>query len=162
MNLIIRLAKPEEARKIAEINIETWKVSYHGYISDEILNIRTITEDNIKNRLDDISKNNVFVAEVNGEIVGYASINRNTEIEAEIATFYILPQYQRLGIGGSLLKEILKNLKELNYKKAVVWTMKDFEQSNNFYKKYGGTLTGNVKKWKYDIDVVEFVFSLEK
>lgn len=160
MNLIIRLAKPEEARKINEINIETWKVSYRGYVPDEILDTRAITEDGIKIRLDNISKNNVFIAEFNSEIVGYASINRNTEIEAEIATFYILPQYQRLGIGGNLLKEILKNLKEFNYKKVIVWTMKDFEQSNNFYKKYGGILTENIKKWKYDIDVVEFVFIL--
>lgn len=94
-------------------------------------------------------------------MVGYASINRNTEIEAEIATFYILPQYQRLGIGGTLLKEVLKNLKQLNYNKVVVWTMKNFKQSNDFYKKYGGIPTGNIKKLNYyDIDVVEFVFSL--
>jgi len=160
MSLIIRLAKPEEARKIAEINIETWKVSYRGYIPDEILDTRAITEDSIKTRLDAISKNNIFVAEFNGEVVGYASITRNTETEAEIATFYILPQYQRLGIGGILLKEVLKNLKELNFKKVVIWTMKNFEQSNNFYKKYGGFPTGNVKEWRYDIDVVEFIFNL--
>ncbi|HSQ97379.1 MAG TPA: hypothetical protein VLL98_01525 [Rickettsiales bacterium] len=51
MNLIIRLAKLEEARRIAEINIETWKTSYRGCIPDEVLDTRTITEDTIKNRV---------------------------------------------------------------------------------------------------------------
>ena len=162
MDLIIRLAKLEEAKKIAEINMETWKTSFCGYVSDEVLDTRNITEDFIKNRLFNIYKNNVFVAEVDGEVVGYSSFKKNTETEAEISTIYILPKYQKLGIGGILLKEVLKNLKELNFKKVVIWTMKNFEQSNNFYKKYGGVLTGNTKKYEYDIDVVEFVFSLEK
>ncbi len=160
MNLVIRLAKPKEARKIAEINLITWKISYFDYIPKEVLETKNITEETIKNRLDNISKNNIFVAEFDNEIIGYASINRNTETEAEISSIYILPQYQRLGIGGTLLKEVLRILKLSNYQKVVIWTMKNFKQSNDFYKKYGGVLTGKIKKWNYNIDIVEFIFIL--
>ncbi|MDD2839712.1 MAG: GNAT family N-acetyltransferase [Rickettsiales bacterium] len=160
MNVIVRLAKIEEARVISEINMNTWKGSYRGYIPNDVLDTRNITENMLQNRLDDISNKNIFVAEVDKKIIGYTSIKRHTKMEVEIGSFYILPEYQRLGIGGILLKEVLINLKNNGYKKVIVWTMKNFEKSNNFYKKYGGILTGNTKKWNYNIDVIEFIFTL--
>lgn len=48
---------------------------------------------------------NPFVAKINGELVGYADIQSNGYIDH----FYVHGEFQNIGVGGELMKVLLKN-----------------------------------------------------
>lgn len=160
MTLEIRKAQLEEAREIVEVHVQTWKSSYRGLIADAILDERSASAERILKMSNAIAKGLVWVAAEHDKIVGFAGLDEKSEANlSEIAVFYVLPACQGHGIGSLLLKNIIDELKKQNCKKLVIWTMQN-APSIKFYHKNGGNLTGKIKPWKYDVNVVELEWRL--
>ncbi len=68
-------------------------------------------------------------------LLGYDSVFLQGK-EFWIEEFCVLPEYQRMGIGQSMLCWIKKELSEENFKSLVLITQKDFP-SEKFYRKNG-------------------------
>src|ERR1700721_280750 len=114
-NINISKAIPEDSYGITSVRRQTWRVTYpnekEGITKEEIeqaLNKSTIEEESIKRA--EIIKNNkdihIWVAKNGDVIVGYAESQKN-EDKNRIGAIYILPEYQKQGIGSKLMTNVL-------------------------------------------------------
>lgn len=137
----IRKAKIEDARKIAEINVETWQNAYKGLIDDAILEARKVDG----KRISDWEKNiqnpavTVLVCE-DEEITGYLCAGPARDdfgIENEIYALYVHPTAQRKGYGSELIKKYKQIIK---YRPFYLYMLKNNQKAADFYVKNGGRL----------------------
>lgn len=152
----IRKAIISDAPKIAIINVESWKTTYKGIISEDFLQNLSYKNSKVqwKERL--VEKNEkyfTYVAESNsGIIVGFAlggleQFDRESKgfkeaiYKGELMAIYILKEYQRKGIGRKLVLKIIKHLVENSINSMVVWILKN-NPSFEFYKALGAKYIG--------------------
>lgn len=140
----IRKAEITDAEAITNVHVKTWQSAYRGLISDEILdNIDYNKRYNLWNDVlsEDKEDSFLYVAEVNEKIVGFLSggpsRTEDMDYKGEIYGFYILPVYQRQGIGQELFNRAVKFFLNRNINSMLIWVLKD-NPAINFYKKMGG------------------------
>ena len=147
MNIIIRKAKPEEAERITDINIEVWNTTYKDLIPQETIDfLQKKTEERVEHKKKSIEeKNNTIVAEVDGEIVGFNTFGEARDKDyagsGEIYAGYILDSYQGLGLGRQMAIECMKELLDRGYKTFVSKCL-DGNPANEFHKSLGGVYVG--------------------
>ncbi|WP_078379269.1 GNAT family N-acetyltransferase [Sutcliffiella halmapala] len=137
--MIIRLAKPGDAPSIAKVHVDSWKTTYKGLIADSYLE-----ELSYENRARmwaaaierGFEKSCIFVAEVDGEIVGFANggMERTQKygIDGELFAIYLLQSYQKKGIGKKLCTTVAEFLHNKNYQSMLVWVLAN-NPSRAFY-----------------------------
>lgn len=139
MEIKIRAAKREERREIA-------KVEQICFPPAEAASEETILE-----RIDAFLEN-FFVAECNGNIVGYigggttdtphlpdemyhdVKLHKPEGKYQTVFSLAVLPEYQKCGIGGMLIEKMLLESKNRG-KSAVILTCKDYRV--HYYEKFG-------------------------
>ena len=86
----------------------------------------------------DANPEGVFVAEADGEVVGYITtrIDRQTRI-GRIMNFAVSPRHQRKGIGSKLLERALEYLREEGMEFVRIETLEQNEVCKRFYPKLG-------------------------
>ena len=144
-NFLIRKAVPDDAYGIASVNASTRYTTYKWLMPQKVLETRlgTIPEkaEKVKNS---IQKNNRFLVAVNlenNEVIWMLSYGPSRDEKYpnnwEIYAFYILKEYQKLGIGKKLFLAWIEELIKLWYKDMIINVLK-WNNAINFYKKYGG------------------------
>jgi len=141
----IRKAILTDAAGIAKVHVDSWKSTYKNIIPDvflEKLSYGQRTELWTRN----ISKegNYVFIAENHkGEIIGFADCGKresNTVPNSgDLTSIYLLEEYQGLGIGKQLLKQLFLQFKELGLDRVFVEVLED-NNTRYFYQYYGANL----------------------
>ncbi|MBR5599192.1 MAG: GNAT family N-acetyltransferase [Alphaproteobacteria bacterium] len=137
----IRIALPNDAKKIAEINIKTWRICYKGMLPEELLKNRDITEERILRIHQEIqSCDKIYiVAEINGEVVGYCyggnKRDNDYPFKYEIFAIYVLSEFQNQGVGKALFDEFKKIINNTSF---YLYALKQNIKAHNFYQKQGG------------------------
>ena len=97
-NIIIRNIKKEDLPEVVDIQINGWKTAYRGIIDDEFLDSMNI-EERLKQRQKDYQSNNLIVAELNNEVVGFCRyVDNNSfspeveEADCELRALYLRPE----------------------------------------------------------------------
>lgn len=144
--IVVREAKIKDAPGIAKVHVDTRRITYKGIIPDDHLLKRTYedTENRWANMISSPQIGEfVFVAEKNErEIVGFASTldnNKGGGFDSILSTLYISKDYQRQGIGQSLVMSAVSKLKEQHVKSMIVWVFSE-NPSRKFYERLGGKL----------------------
>lgn len=150
--IFIRRAIPKDALAIKQIHNKAYQISYKGFLPDEFLDSLHIDDDIINRTQKYLTQAECYIATIENKIVGFLYISYPEKDIFELQALYIHPEYQKQGIGTALITNVC-NLKNKQYKKCVVWTMK-YGPSLNFYKKQGFSFTSNEKIWKFDIPIV--------
>ena len=139
----IRLNRIEDQEGMAKIKVDCWQDTYKNIIDQsylDSLNYEIQTNKYIDSF--DEYKNMVLVAEdVNDhKIIGYScfSTDANEYADAELISLYIDKKYARRGVGTSLLRETIKELKKYNKKTMMLWCIKENKNAIKFYEKMGG------------------------
>jgi GNAT superfamily N-acetyltransferase len=139
MKMIIRLAKKGDEASIAKVHVDSWKTTYKGIVDDSYL--ESLSYDNRQKMWETAieggyEKGCLFVAEVDGDIVGFASAGpertKKYEVDGELYAIYILQSYQKKGIGKALYSKVREFLNEIGNKSMLVWVLTD-NPSRNFY-----------------------------
>lgn len=139
----IRNGYPLDAEQIFEVQRDTWMATYAneelGITAEDIAERfnrgRDQRLDSWKTKLENGHKaNNIWVAAINNEIIGFCTAHRGIE-ENQIGALYVLPKYQTQGIGGKLLKEALLWLE--NDRPVALGVVKYNAPAINFYRKHG-------------------------
>ena len=65
---------------------------------------------------------------------------RSAPFEFEIYGLHVAPDMRRRGIGAALLRAALNRAAREGMSSAIVWTLKELEQSRSFYAREGGEL----------------------
>ena len=136
--ITIQNAKPEDAIETGEVFYKTWLATYpnaeYGITVDDIKEIWKDRKQADGSKIKNISKDESFLtAKYGNKIVGVCRLIKYPD--NELKAIYILPQYQRLGIGKMFWKQSLKffDLKKDIIINVAVYNKKAIE----FYKKLG-------------------------
>lgn len=78
----------------------------------------------------------LWVAEVNGKIVGSIAITKSTDTTAQLRWFVLDEQYHGLGIGKHLIETALHYCKVQKYQHVFLWTVSILEAARHLYQKY--------------------------
>jgi len=154
--MTIRRAMPDDAYNIKKIHIETYKVSYRGYVPDEYLDNMSLDEEVIERTKEYLHRAECWLAVYDGEPVGFAYVSYPEEGAFEINALYVHPEYQKCHIGSRLVNYLCEDKKKQGLSKCVVWTMK-FGPSLSFYEKMNFAPTKEEQAWKFDIPIIKLV-----
>jgi L-amino acid N-acyltransferase YncA len=132
----IRVAAPEDIDDILTI--------YNEGISDRIATLETTAKDQVY-MIDWLNKHTdrykVIVAELDGKVIGWASLNQYNSREAYKGvadlSVYIKRDYRGKGIGGKLITFIESVAKEYGFHKIVLFTFAFNELGQGLYRKKG-------------------------
>ncbi len=85
----------------------------------------------------------IFIAKINGEIVGFVASDgnwyskREGKVVGAIHELVVLPTYRKLGIGKELINKAFEYFKERGIDVAELWVGDENREAINFYKKLG-------------------------
>ncbi|NYF89270.1 GNAT family N-acetyltransferase [Tunturiibacter empetritectus] len=138
---VIRVATGEDAGPIAHVHVASWQTTYAGIVPEAYLAGLKETEREASWREWLTLDVDVFVAELEGEVVGFVSggaIREPVEgFDAELFAIYLLREAQRRGIGMAFLRRLSEALKERGFASMVAWVLED-NSSGEFYSRSGG------------------------
>jgi len=129
----VRLARPEDARGIAEVHVRSWQAGYRGIIRDAVLDTLTVDE---RERMwrgyltDAANPISTLVATRDERVVGFVSLRD----EGEIPALYVHPDAWRTGVGRALMDAALA---ELRGRDVFLWVLEENERGRAFYASYG-------------------------
>ena len=131
--------KSKEIKSISKIYIDSWKITYHNFVSDEYLESLNYHDAEKKwNEFLSNEKNFIFVAKQNSEIVGFvAGCMDDKNLEGELYALYVDPTLKNSGIGSKLLEIFFDYIKQNNMTKAIVWAMSKNKNAISYYKHKG-------------------------
>lgn len=148
----IRKALVSDAEGIAKVHVYTWQNAYLGLIPDSILqglSVELRTSSWIRNIKNPSPKSHTFIAEMDGEIVGFVDLGANREkdleYEGEIYAIYVNPQIQGRGVGAALMQAGLKTLKSEGFAEAVLWVLDRNLHARAWYESNGWRSEGKTK-----------------
>lgn len=138
--LTVRQAVAEDALKIIEINVQTWKVAYKGLIPDEFLANRNVTKEKIERMQTEIQAEQSIhlVAVDNNEIIGFCiggkARDKDLPYDYELRAIYVLPTAQCRGAGTALINAFRSIINAEFYCYALAGNA----NASAFYRKSGG------------------------
>ncbi len=143
--MLIREATMADAEGIAIVHVDCWRTTYKDIMPSDFLDNlsygqrKELWKNNISN-----DENYVYVAENNeGKIVGFISGGKReknkVEASGDLTAIYILENFQTMGLGKKLIKELFFNFDELGFKTIFVEVLED-NKSRYFYEAFGAEL----------------------
>jgi L-amino acid N-acyltransferase YncA len=144
MPTCIRKATADDAQAMGRVHVASWRTTYPGIVPEAALASLDAGEreamwlQGIEERAFPI-----LVAEVAGEVVGFASGGKLrepiAEFDGEIYAIYLLQSAQGQGIGRLLLRNLAQMLVDEGFRSAVVWVLAQ-NLARRFYERLGATL----------------------
>ncbi len=132
----IRSFQPGDGGYVAYLHGKLYDKSYGFGRTFEYYVMKGLTEFMEKTEGGDL-----WVAEVNGEIVGSIAITKSSEHAAQLRWFVIDKSYQGLGIGQKLMETAISFSKKQGYQLIFLWTVSILETARYLYQKYNFRLT---------------------
>src|SRR5260221_11257959 len=139
--IAIRTARPGDARRIARLDVETWRAAYAGILATPFLvglsaQRRELGWATVIER----EPRDVRVAvDDDGNILGFGSCGRcrDGKFAGEVYTLYIAPDWQNQGIGRRLLVALFERLVDQACGSAIIWGLRD-NPGRFFYQRLRG------------------------
>lgn len=146
--LTFRDATAEDAGLISHIYSTSWRKSYRGLISDDYL--KRLPDEywvpSVRSWLESGQLYGTLVYE-DGRPIGCAIYGRGRdagyESWCEIVSLYLLPDVLRRGIGGALLSEVQRIMREDGYTRFYLWAIEGNILADGFYRKHGFSRTAD-------------------
>jgi ribosomal protein S18 acetylase RimI-like enzyme len=136
MNIIIRKMHYEDTKPVQSIAKTTWNATYEGIIPLEVQNNFLKSNYSDESMIQRIERSIVYVAEVEGKVVGFANYSTVRDGgKVELAAIYLYPEFQGKGIGTALIQQAVKELKGI--KEIYINVEKDNKIGMNFYEAKG-------------------------
>lgn len=138
----IRMNLYEDQEQMAHIKVDSWRETYAGIIAQDYLDSLSydIQTERYQDSFDDY-RNCVLVAidKKSNEVIGYStfSTNENDYADSELVSIYLKPGFTHKGVGASLFRETIRNLKSYNKRKVLIWCIKENKNAIKFYQKMG-------------------------
>jgi L-amino acid N-acyltransferase YncA len=136
----VRAATEQDASAISHVHIQSWLTTYAGIVPDDYLSSLNEAE-RVPLWREWLARDiHVYVAELDGEVVGFISGGQIREplqeYDAELFAIYLLQRAQGIGIGTALLKKLADSLNAKGFKSMAVWVLQN-NPSIRFYEKSG-------------------------
>jgi GNAT superfamily N-acetyltransferase len=129
LSVRVRRDKEQDRPALRQVNRRAFEAAYsHIFAPDELegmfsgrLPQSSTGRDNREGLL------GVLVAEVEGEVVGFATLARLKDGDGELQAFYVLPEYQGQGVGSALWERSLEALGREGFAGMQIWVLADVD-----------------------------------
>ncbi len=140
--ILIRVARPGDAHRIARLDVETWRAAYAGILATPFLVGLSARRREVGwSAVIEREPRDVRVAvDSEGSIRGFGSCGRSRAGAAyagEVFTLYVAPDWQNHGIGRLLLLALFERLVAQGCASAIIWVLRD-NPGRFFYQRLGG------------------------
>ncbi|MDM8518655.1 GNAT family N-acetyltransferase [Anaerolineales bacterium HSG6] len=140
--LIIRFATHIDLARISHVAQVTWDDTYSDTIAVENRRDFLSSSYNPTNLAEaiDTSGHWFYVAEMDDKVIGFGHFIRRyhpTQGRAELIRFYVLPDYQNMGIGRSLLNMGFSGLTQAAIKQCSVSVQATNHRARRLYERHG-------------------------
>jgi GNAT superfamily N-acetyltransferase len=155
---VVRPGTPEDAEGVARVHVETWQAAYAHTLPQQQLAALSIDEAVDRSR----RWPPTFVAERDGEIVGFVSVGagREPESDGELFAIYVHPQAWGTGTGRALIEAGEGELRRLGHQDAILWVLGDNPRARRFYELAGWSLDRDSREIHiFGFDVAEVRYS---
>lgn len=148
-NFAVRHAAIDDAAGIARVRAESWRHAYRGIVPDAYLDAIDVDEwaerqrRNMEQQAEQLLS---LVAEYQDLVVGWVAAGPNREAPhdyaGELYAIYLLPEYQRRGIGSALTTATARWLTDQGMDSMLLWVLEENHPARRFYEALGGRLCG--------------------
>ncbi|MBQ6175532.1 MAG: GNAT family N-acetyltransferase [Clostridia bacterium] len=159
---VIRKATEEDARQIAEILVEDWKIAYRGIIDSDYLDAM-----NAEQRYQtEVRRYQIFTVAADGkEVLGFAW-NQTIDDEApdcEIVALYVRYAKRNSGIGKALFLDAVDAFRASGRKCMIVWCLRENHEARKFYERMGGEVykTGTHRWGNREYEMISYLYRLD-
>jgi GNAT superfamily N-acetyltransferase len=161
---MIRRATVRDALGLARVHVQSWLETYAGLMPQSLLD--SITVEGRQRQWEQTFQhdNDVLVAELESAIVGFASIGppRETGVDIELFTLYLLKTAQGRGVGKALWNAAFEAARARAAKTLGLWVL-ETNPTRGFYERMGGELGTRKLEMIRGVEVAEvfYRFTLE-
>lgn len=136
MNFFIKKATEVDIKSIQKIAAETWAITYQHLPNGQLDYMLKwmYSDESLKNQMN--QGHQFFIADLNGEIIGFSSVSKEEDSIFKLNKLYVLPNSQKCGAGRKLLETVLIYA-EVNKATEIQLQVNRFNNACEFYKKFG-------------------------
>lgn len=131
----------------------------HGVLYTEEYSLDPVFELYVLESLVKYAKNKqggeVWVAEADGQIIGFIGLVGIDEDVAQLRWFLIEPEYRGIGLGRRLIACALDYCRQKKYKKVFLWTFQGLDAACHLYKSFGFLPTEQVANTTWKAGTIE-------
>ena len=141
--LVIRLATPDDAERIARVHVETWRAAYGGLVPDALLDALSVPAG--ASRWESLLRDGATRTWVAADLTGFATAGppRDDDLPAtttEVYALYVHPDAQRRGLGTALLSTAASD------GDAALWVLTGNAAGRAFYAARGWSWDGTERE----------------
>lgn len=143
--MTVRPATLEDAPQLSRVHVDAWRETYTGIVPQTYLDglaYQTRTERWRRILSEPRPDDGNFVAEVDGQVVGFSSGGKERqydgEFPGELYALYLLKAHQGKGLGRQLFNAVVTHLVSKDYSGMMLWVLRD-NPTVKFYEHMGGT-----------------------
>jgi len=131
---VIEQAGLKDARAILEVINCSNREAYRDVIPAEHFREPVLSMEEL---LEDLRRMPFYVYRSEGQVVGITALHRESAESGVIRWMYVLPGYQRRGIGTALLTFLEGRARELGLRRLQLLAIEGAHWATRFYKKHG-------------------------
>jgi GNAT superfamily N-acetyltransferase len=148
MEIVVRQAVVQDARAIAELHVRSWEAAYRGLLSDEEIDYFTL-ERRAEGWVDllaepgDNGQQTLVAVAPDAAIAGFSALSARSrdddvsEGTGEVVAFYVDPRHFRAGVGRTMMRRSLDELRRARCREATVWVLSGNAGARTFYARCG-------------------------
>ena len=143
---MIRPATPADAEAVARVQLASWRAAYAHLFS-----AGQFDQYPLDRRADFWRRYRPLVAEIDGEVVGFASVGSadDKDADGELFAIYVRPEQWGSGVGRALIQAAEERLRELGHASAVLWVYDDNPRARRFYEAAGWRTDGQHRPYEF-------------
>jgi 3-deoxy-manno-octulosonate cytidylyltransferase (CMP-KDO synthetase) len=141
----IREASIADVPNVAKVHVESWQRSFKGLAPDDYLNSLSIERRRkvFAGRLEEPTYQMLVVDKPEEGVVGFIDFGEpdfeNYGYDARVYSFYLLPEFQRLGLGELLFERCFRAMAASGFESMCLDTL-EMSPYRRFYEKHGGEI----------------------
>jgi len=143
----VRRATVADAPAMGRLHVRAWQAAYRGHMPDDYLDGLRASEraagwERALGR--DRPRSAVLVAELDGEVVGFAALGpaEDPEGAGELYAINVDPDHWGTGAGPTLLEAVQGELARLGFAETVLWVLPANARARHFYERAGWASDG--------------------
>ncbi|MGO4572082.1 GNAT family N-acetyltransferase [Microvirga sp. 2TAF3] len=146
----IRHAKAGDAAALSRVFDSAWREAYRGIIPGIALE-KMLARRGERWWRSTLSRGRpLAVLDIGQGIAGYISYgrcrDRSLPAEGEVDEFYLLPEYQGIGLGRRLFQAVRNDLRDRGMNRVAIWALADNDRACGFYERLGGRRFARVEE----------------
>ena len=143
--LVVREARPGDARAIAEVSVASRRWSYRDLLAEadlDALSVEETTADFAQGLAELPPGAAVFVVEQAGRIVGYVYVLPSPDTDlptgtSDLGSLYVTEEVAGTGMARTLMEAAIDHARTAGHSLLMTWVREENGRARRFYEKYG-------------------------